>query len=70
VADQLRADRDALLVALRNLVTSVRTNHNQPEALGWAEEAIVNSVQLSALEKAALGVALPRPAQPPGGSDA
>lgn len=39
-----QAERDALLVALRNLCTSVRTSHNLDEAIGWADEAIAMAV--------------------------
>lgn len=51
---EAKDQRDSLLVALRNLVTSVKRQHNLPEALIWADEAIVKVVAAIAIEEASL----------------
>jgi ABC-type transporter Mla subunit MlaD len=46
---RLHAENEALLIALRNLVTSVKTQHNLTDAIGWADEAIAMAVFADAM---------------------
>ncbi len=40
---RLIAGAPKLLVALRNLITSAKTQHNLDEAIGWAEAAVAEA---------------------------